>query len=97
MNRCFAQTGHFWQNTGPAIFCTGVNGDAGVVANSILTFLPNVVSTVISFGGAFIVVMRNDPCYGSDCSGRRPHILNLIQVFHKENERVSEKHSGVVQ
>ena len=38
-----------------------VNGDAGVVANSILTFLPNVVSTVISFGGAFIVVMRNDP------------------------------------
>ena len=38
-----------------------VNGDAGMVANTILTFLPNVVTTLISFGGAFIVVMQNDP------------------------------------
>ena len=38
-----------------------VNGDAGMVANTILTFLPNVVTTVISFGGAFIIVMQNDP------------------------------------
>lgn len=38
-----------------------VNGDAGMVANTILTFLPNVVTTVISFGGAFIIVMQSDP------------------------------------
>ena len=38
-----------------------VNGDAGTVANTVLTFLPNVVTTVISFGGAFIVVMQHDP------------------------------------
>ena len=38
-----------------------VNGDAGMVANTILTFLPNVVSTVISFGGAFVIVVQNDP------------------------------------
>ena len=38
-----------------------VNGDAGMVANTILTFLPNVVTTLISFGGAFIIVMQNDP------------------------------------
>lgn len=38
-----------------------VNGDAGMVANTILTFLPNVVSTLISFGGAFIIVVRTDP------------------------------------
>ena len=38
-----------------------VNGDAGMVANTILTFLPNVVTTLISFGGAFVVVMQNDP------------------------------------
>ena len=38
-----------------------VNGDAGMVANMILTFLPNVVTTLISFGGAFVVVMQNDP------------------------------------
>ena len=38
-----------------------VNGDAGMVDNTILTFLPNVVTTVISFGGAFIIVVQNDP------------------------------------
>ena len=38
-----------------------VNGDAGMVANTILTFLPNVVTTFISFGGAFIIVMQHDP------------------------------------
>lgn len=38
-----------------------VNGDAGMVANTILTFLPNVVTSLISFGGAFIVVVQNDP------------------------------------
>ena len=38
-----------------------VNGDAGMVANTILTFLPNVMTTMISFGGAFIIVVRTDP------------------------------------
>lgn len=38
-----------------------VNGDAGMVANTILTFVPNVVTTLISFGGAFIIVVQNDP------------------------------------
>lgn len=38
-----------------------VNGDAGMVANTILTFLPNVVTTLISFGGAFVIVVQHDP------------------------------------
>lgn len=38
-----------------------VNGDANMVSNTILTFLPNVVTTLISFGGAFIIVVQNDP------------------------------------
>lgn len=38
-----------------------VNGDANMVANNILNFLPNAVSACISFGGAFVVVMQNDP------------------------------------
>ena len=38
-----------------------VNGDAGLVANTILNFLPNVVSALISFGGAFVIVVQNDP------------------------------------
>lgn len=38
-----------------------VNGDAGMVANTILTFLPTVVTTLISFGGALILVVKEDP------------------------------------
>lgn len=38
-----------------------VNGDAGMVANTILSFLPNVVSALISFGGAFVIVIQQDP------------------------------------
>ena len=38
-----------------------VSADAGTVADTILTFLPNLVPTLISFGGAFLIMMRNDP------------------------------------
>ena len=38
-----------------------INGDASVVVNNILTYLPNVTSILISFGGAFWVMMQNDP------------------------------------
>ena len=38
-----------------------VNGDANIVANTILSFVPNMISILISFVGAFIIVMRNDP------------------------------------
>lgn len=38
-----------------------VNGDAGMVANTILTFLPTVVTTLISFIGAMVLVIKQDP------------------------------------
>ena len=37
-----------------------INGDAAMVSSNILTYLPNVVSILISFGGAFIVMVQND-------------------------------------
>lgn len=38
-----------------------INGDAGMVANSILTFIPSVISVFISFGSAFWIMIHNDP------------------------------------
>ena len=38
-----------------------INGDAGMVANSILTFIPTVISVFISFGSAFWIMVQNDP------------------------------------
>ena len=38
-----------------------INGDAGMVANSILTFIPTVISVFISFFSAFWIMIQNDP------------------------------------
>lgn len=37
-----------------------INGDAGMVANSILTFIPTVISVFISFFSAFWIMIQND-------------------------------------
>ena len=42
-------------------FLYRVNGDAGIVSGNILNFIPNLVSICISFGGAFLVMVQNDP------------------------------------
>lgn len=38
-----------------------INGDAGMVTNSILTFIPTVISVFISFFSAFWIMISNDP------------------------------------
>lgn len=37
-----------------------INGDAGMVANSILTFIPSIISVFISFFSAFFIMIKND-------------------------------------
>lgn len=38
-----------------------LNGDVMVVINNILTFIPSLASMLVSFGGAFAVMVQNDP------------------------------------
>lgn len=38
-----------------------LNGDVMVVINNILTFIPSLASMLVSFGGAFVVMVNNDP------------------------------------
>lgn len=38
-----------------------LNGDVMVVINNILTFVPSLASMLVSFGGAFVVMVQNDP------------------------------------
>lgn len=38
-----------------------MNGDTAMISNSILSFIPNVISVFISFGGAFLIMIQNDP------------------------------------
>lgn len=73
-----------------------VNGDAGMVANTILTFLPNVMTTMISFGGAFIIVVRTDPwmaliaLLGAPISFLTSRIsAKRMRDFQRENQNVA--------
>lgn len=49
-----------------------INGDASMVANNILSYLPGVVSVLITFGGAFVVMMKNDPMMALIALGGAP-------------------------
>ena len=73
-----------------------VNGDAGSVANSVLTFLPNAVTALVSFGGAFIVMIRNDPAMAVIALAGAPvsfltsrYTTRKIRQFQRENQELS--------
>ena len=73
-----------------------VNGDASVVANTILTFLPNVVTTLISFGGAFVIVVRHDPVMAAIALMGAPvsfltsrYSMRKMRDFQKDNQEVA--------
>lgn len=73
-----------------------VNGDAGMVANSILTFLPNVVTTLISFGGAFFIMVKNDPAMAVIALAGAPislmssrYTAKKMRDFQRENQNLS--------
>lgn len=38
-----------------------LNGDVMVVINNVLTFIPSLCSMLVSFGGAFLIMIQNDP------------------------------------
>ncbi len=73
-----------------------VNGDAGMVANSILSFLPNVVTTLISFGGAFIIMVRNDPAMALIALAGAPlsffstrYSAKRMRNFQRDNQEIA--------
>ncbi len=73
-----------------------VNGDAGLVANTILTFLPNIVTSLISFGGAFILVVQNDPIMAVIALLGAPvsfitsrYSTRKMREFQRENQNVA--------
>lgn len=73
-----------------------VNGDAGSVANSVLTFLPNAVTALVSFGGAFIVMIRHDPAMALLALAGAPisfftsrYTTKKMRDFQKENQNLS--------
>lgn len=73
-----------------------VNGDSNVVANSILTFIPSVVSSCVSLGGAFLVVIRNDPMMALLALAGAPvsffttrYSARKMRQFQRENQEMA--------
>lgn len=75
-----------------------LNGDVGVVINNILTFIPSLCSMLVSFGGAFIVMMQNDPVMAAIALCGAPISLlvsryNLIKMreYQKKNQEFASE------
>lgn len=73
-----------------------INGDAGMIANHVLTFLPNLVSTLISFGTAFVIMMQNDVAMAFISLGGAPVTLIVsrysmmkMREYQKKNQEFS--------
>ena len=73
-----------------------VNGDAGSVANSVLTFLPSAVTALVSFGGAFLVMIQNDPAMAVIALAGAPvsfftsrYTTRKMRQFQRENQELS--------
>ena len=71
-----------------------VNGDAGAVANSVLTFLPNAVTALISFGGAFVIMVSHDPAMAALALAGGPSLFSRHQVHHPQAAPVSAGKPG---
>lgn len=73
-----------------------VNGDAGSVANSVLTFLPSAVTALVSFWGAFLVMIQNDPAMAVIALAGAPvsfftsrYTTRKMRQFQRENQELS--------
>lgn len=80
-----------------------VNGDASMVANTILTFLPNVVTTLISFGGAFVIVVKNDPIMAVIALAGAPvsfltsrYSMKKMRDFQRDNQEVASDRTVLI-
>lgn len=70
-----------------------LNGDVMVIINNILTFIPSLCSMLVSFGGALVVMMQNDPTMAAIALCGAPISLlvsryNIVKMreFEKKNQ-----------
>lgn len=75
-----------------------LNGDVMVVINNILTFIPSLASMLVSFGGAFVVMVQNDPTMAIIALCGAPISLlasryNLIKMreYQKKNQEFASQ------
>lgn len=68
-----------------------MNGDTGMISNSILSFIPNVISVCISFGGAFVIMMQNDPIMAVIALAGAPITLLSSRYMTKKMREYQEK------
>ncbi len=68
-----------------------INGDAGSVASNILSFIPNVISALVTFGGAFLVMMQNNPAMALIALGGAPFSLIVARYSMAKMREYQQK------
>lgn len=75
-----------------------ISGDTGMISNSVLSFIPSVVTTVANFVGAFVIVCYHDPLMALIALAGAPvtvltsrYRLEKMQQFQRESQKMSSK------
>ena len=75
-----------------------ISGDTGMISNSVLSFIPSVVTTVANFVGAFVIVCYHDPLMALIALAGAPvtvltsrYRLEKMQKFQRESQKMSSK------
>lgn len=75
-----------------------ISGDAETISNSVLSFVPNVVTTLVNFVGAFAIVCYHDPWMALLALGGAPvtvltsrYRLTKMQQYQRETQKMSSK------
>ena len=75
-----------------------LNGDVMAVINNVLTFIPSLCSMLVSFGGALIVMLQNDPTMAAIALCGAPislivsrYNIRKMREYEKKNQEFASK------
>lgn len=75
-----------------------ISSDTGTISNSVLTFVPSVVTTLVNFIGAFVIVFHYDPWMALLALAGAPvtfltsrYRITKMQQYQRENQKMSSR------
>lgn len=74
-----------------------ISGDTGMISNSVLSFIPSVVTTVANFVGAFVIVCYHDPLMALIALAGAPGDSTYVPLSSGKNAAVPAGESEDVQ
>lgn len=77
-----------------------LEGDVGTVASGVITFLPNLITGLTQFIGAFVIIMINDPPMAIFALASAPVLVfsarPMMRIMRKHNEKMRDVNGRIL-